>query len=103
MENSIIKVYQGKFIEDEQDITLMQLSRSCNIPSKVIIDMVEEGILDPKGNTVGSWRFAFSTLHKIEKIKRLQRDLRINLAGIALVVELLEKIEMLESKHVRWE
>lgn len=102
MENNIIKVYQGNLMEDEQDITLMELSRNCDIPSELIIEMVDEGILEPKGGTVSSWRFSFPTLHKIKKVKRLQHDLRINLAGIALVVELLEKIDVLESKQLRW-
>ena len=97
VEYSIIKVHQGPIIDDEE-LTLMQLSRLCPLRPALLVEMVEEGILEPTGNTVCGWRFSFATIELVRRVQRIRNDLDVNLAGVALALELLEKIESLQSE-----
>ncbi len=98
---NIVRVHNGHIIDEEERVTLMQLSRICHLHPERIIEMVDEGILDPDGTRIHAWRFPFSSIERIRKAVRLQHDLRVNLAGVALALHLLEKIADLEASMRR--
>jgi chaperone modulatory protein CbpM len=93
---NIIKVHQGRSV-DEEELTLMQVSRLCRVSPECVIEMVHEGILDPSGIRVCTWRFPFSSVERVRRVMRFQHDLEVNLAGAALALDLLEKIARLEA------
>jgi chaperone modulatory protein CbpM len=51
--------------------------------------------LQPLPDAAGEWQFAGENLRRARLALRLQRDLEINLAGVALALELLEEIHQL--------
>ena len=95
MKHNIIQVCHGKILDDENDLTLHKLCNICQLTPELIIEMVNEGILDPSGESIKAWRFSFSIVDRVRKIQRLQNDLNVNLAGAALALHLLDKIEQL--------
>jgi chaperone modulatory protein CbpM len=96
MKYNIIQVCHGKILDDENDLSLIQLCNICNLTPELIIEMVNEGILDPTGVSKKVWRFSFTVVERVRKVQRLQNDFNVNLAGAALALHLLEKIEQLE-------
>ncbi len=96
MKYNVIKIYQGLIADEENDLTLIQLCDICNLLPESIIEMVDEGILEPQGQSKKSWRFPFSTVENVRKVTRFQNDLDVNLAGAALALHLLDRIEQLE-------
>jgi chaperone modulatory protein CbpM len=97
MQYNIIKVYQGEITDEENDLTLLQLCNMTRLTPELIIEMVNEGILNPVGDGKKAWRFSFSTVENVCKVIRFQNDLNVNLAGAALALHLLDKIEQLED------
>jgi chaperone modulatory protein CbpM len=97
MKYNIIKVYHGQIAEEENDLTLFELCNTCRLSPELIVEMVNEGILDPAGDSARKWRFAFSEAENVRKAIRFQNDLNVNLAGAALALHLLERIEQLEA------
>lgn len=97
MKYNIIQVCHGKILDDENDLSLIQLCKICNLTPELIIEMVNEGILDPTGESKKVWRFSFTVVERVRKVQRLQIDFNVNLAGAALALHLLEKIEQLET------
>jgi chaperone modulatory protein CbpM len=95
-EYSIIALHQGS-LADEDELSLMQVSRLCRLSPACVIEMVHEGILEPSGNSVCAWRFPFASVERICKVVRFQNDLAVNLAGAALALDLLEEIAHLEA------
>ena len=86
---------------DEQAIfTLVELCRSCSVQAEFIEALVKEGILEPSGRRGRHWCFPASSLRRTRVTLRLQQDLGVNLAGAALALDLLERIEQLEA-HLR--
>ena len=57
--------------------------------------MVEEGIVEPRGDAPSDWRFTGRSLFRAQRALNLARDLRVNWSGAALALDLLEEIERL--------
>lgn len=87
-------VHTGTVIEEDY-LTLAQLCQACGTHAEWIISLVEESILEPHGETVSAWHFSGVSLIRARSALRLQRDLGLNLAGIALVLDLLEELDYL--------
>ncbi len=92
------EILTGLLLDEEQVLTLGELSRACAAHAEWIIELVDEGILEPVGDDVTCWRFSGSSLHRAHTAMRLQRDLEINLAGTALVLDLMDEIETLRAR-----
>ena len=60
--------------------------------------MVEHGILEPTGKRGGHWCFPASSMRRTRITLHLQRDLGVNLAGAALALDLLERIEEIDAR-----
>ncbi|MDD5580147.1 MAG: chaperone modulator CbpM [Methylobacter sp.] len=95
--NDLSLVYTGVVIE-EDDLTLGQLCRACDASADLIISLVEESIVEPQGEDIQLWRFSGTSLRRARFALRLQRDLGVNLAGIAVALDLMEEIETLRAQ-----
>jgi chaperone modulatory protein CbpM len=98
---SIVKIHKGRILDEEDDLTLMELCRICHASPEGVIEMVNEGILEPRGIRMSTWRFPFPAVERVRKVQHFQHDLGVNLAGAALALQLLDRIAELESglKH----
>jgi len=88
----------GFLLDSKSLLTLGELSRCCGVHAEFIVEMVEEGILDPVDEDPPGLRFSGPSLLRVNRVLRLQRDLGVNLAGIALVLELMDQIDYLHSQ-----
>ncbi len=88
----------GTIVEEVTVLTTSELGRLCTVEVQRIVELVDEGILDVEGEARGEWRFAPSSLRRARTALRLQQDLGINLAGVALALELLEEIAALRRE-----
>jgi chaperone modulatory protein CbpM len=95
MTNSHMHVLTGQIVEEELALTLDELSGACRVEHEHISELVECGLLEMPAE---GGRFVGASLRRARLALRLQRDLGINSAGAALVVELLDRIEMLEAR-----
>jgi chaperone modulatory protein CbpM len=92
------KTLNGILLDDQVELSLNELCSACSSSAEWIIELVEEGALEPIGDEQSSWRFTGTSLQRAHTARRLQRDLGINLAGIALALDLLDEIETMRSR-----
>jgi len=92
------EILTGLLLDEETTLTLGELSRACTVHAEWIIELVNEGILEPAGDDVTHWQFSGLSLNRARTTMRLQQDLGINLAGAALVLDLIEEVEALRSR-----
>ncbi|MDP2028726.1 MAG: chaperone modulator CbpM [Thiobacillus sp.] len=85
-------------LEEQTQLTLVDLCGACAVHAERIIELVDVGVLEPAGHEPAHWRFGGASLHRAHAALRLQRDLEINLAGVALALELLDEIESLRMR-----
>ena len=91
-------ILTGRIVENETRLTLRQLCNACAVRAEYIIELVDQGFIEPSGVEKSHWCFSGVSIKRVQKAKRLQRDLGINLAGVALVIELIDEIEYLRAK-----
>lgn len=82
----------GVIFEEHTVLNVDELSRLCAVDQTYIIELVEEGVLNVLEIHASEWRFSGTALRRARTALRLQRDLEINLPGVALALELLEEI-----------
>ena len=92
---------QGQVIEEEIDLTLIELCRACGAPQEQITVWVREGMLEPSGAQAQDWRFGGAALRRTRLAWRLTIDLDINPAGVALALDLLDEIGALKAELKR--
>lgn len=95
-------VLRGSIVGEETMLTVVELCRACQVSELEIELWVVEGVLEPTaGATSAEWRFGALALRRMRAAARLQRDLQVNVAGVALALDLLERIAALESRLQR--
>jgi chaperone modulatory protein CbpM len=92
------KIISGTLLDDQVYLSLTEISDACSTRTEWVVELVEEGILEPSGEERSHWQFSGSSLSRAVRARRLQHDLEINLAGVALVLDLMEEIETLRSR-----
>ncbi len=89
-------------MEDINDLTLSDLCRACGTHADIIIELIGEGVIDisdmDRSPPQEHWRFTGVQLHRAKVAVRLHRDLGVNFAGAALVLQLLEELDVTKAK-----
>ena len=97
------QIINGVILDEHVQFTLSDLSQACTRHAEWIVELVEEGILEPRGREQRDWRFTVESLSRAHKAMRLQRDLQVNLAGVALVLDLVDQLDILRARLHRIE
>lgn len=78
-------------------ITIHELSRLCECQLTVVRRLCAIGLIEPLPSA-GGRLFDQSAVVRVRKALRLKRDLGLNFDAVALVMELLDRIDELERK-----
>lgn len=97
------KALVGAILEEEVVLSLHELSLAARLSTERVIELVEEGVVEPAGREPGDWTFRGHSLYRIRCARRLERDLGVNTAGIALALDLLDEVRRLRARLARLE
>jgi chaperone modulatory protein CbpM len=98
MSTSEDQTLPGAIFEESALLTVKDLSRMCAVEERHIVEFVEEGVLSVVEMNATEWHFTGTALRRARLALRLERDLEINLAGVALALELIEELERLRRE-----
>jgi len=98
MTNELLNLITGDLLDEETELTLGELCRVCRVPQDRVVELVEEGIVEPRGRSPGAWRFQAVSVRRVHCVLRLERDLGVNVPGAALALDLLEELETLRAR-----
>jgi chaperone modulatory protein CbpM len=93
-----ITYLQGTVLDEDTRCSLKELCSLCGINPELVWDMVDEGLISPVERAPQQWHFSYVEVRRVQTALRLQRDLRINLPGCALVLDLLDEVEELRRQ-----
>tara|TARA_R110002167_G_scaffold83817_1_gene228138 strand:- start:2845 stop:3162 length:318 start_codon:yes stop_codon:yes gene_type:complete len=96
--NSKFLTATGELLDDSLLLDLGGMTQRCPVQVEVIIELVKIGVLTPHGRSPVGWWFNGHDLVRLQRALRLQRDLGINLPGLALRIELLEERDRLRAR-----
>jgi chaperone modulatory protein CbpM len=88
----------GAIFEESAVLTVRDLSLLCAVEERHIVEYVEEGVLNVAEVSASEWHFTGAALRRTRLALRLERDLELNLAGVALALQLIEELEQLRGK-----
>ncbi len=81
-------------------ISFEELCQSVSVTEELLLELVAHGIVEPvQGNHQEEWLFNVNAVNIASKATRIHRDLAIDWADIALVLNLLEEIETLKTEN----
>ncbi|HLN50417.1 MAG TPA: chaperone modulator CbpM [Steroidobacteraceae bacterium] len=89
----------GDIVEETVVLSVTDLSRVISVDERRIVEWVEEGVISVMEIDATEWRFSGAALRRARIALRLERDLRVNLPGVALALDLLEELEQLRRER----
>jgi DNA-binding transcriptional MerR regulator len=88
-------------LEPEQ-FTLEGLAACAGVHPVLIENFVEYGLLEPVERRGTQWLFDTACLARLRMIERLRRELGATLAGIAVILDLLDRLTTLQREVEQW-
>jgi chaperone modulatory protein CbpM len=88
----------SEIVEQSALYTFHELCVSCNVNPDWVAGLVEQGAIEAVGPTQQEWQFTTLSLIRVAKARRLERDLGLNLPGIALTLDLLDWLDELHAR-----
>jgi chaperone modulatory protein CbpM len=98
MAKDLKTLLSGDLLDEDVELTLGELCRTCQLPAERVYELVEEGIIEPLGREPAGWRFRWTSVRRVRCVLRLEHDLGVNLAGAALALDLLEELNRLRAR-----
>lgn len=80
------------------EVSLRRVCRLSGARPGWIAELVDHGVLEVRGPTPTRWRFDEHALSRLLRARRMQRDLGLNPAGIALALELSDEVRRLRQR-----
>ena len=87
----------GTIFDQSAILSIKDLSRMCQVDERHIVEFVEEGVLTVV-EVRSEWHFTGDALRRARLAVRLERDLELNLAGVALALDLIEELQQLRRE-----
>jgi chaperone modulatory protein CbpM len=86
-------------VDDDVTFTLTEVRRRFSIDNKIIDDMLEHGLIESE-TTSPTTELCVNqqALQRIQRALHLYHDLGVNIAGAALVLDVLDELETVRSE-----
>ena len=81
-----------------ETLTLSELTMFCETNADWVVTLVNHGVVTPVARTAPEWEFTPPHIARARKAARLMRDLGLNVAGVGLVLDLIEERDALARK-----
>ncbi|WP_100638420.1 chaperone modulator CbpM [Marinobacter salexigens] len=85
---------------DGSTFTLHEVCERGECHAEFVIKLVNYGVIAPvePATEARQWLFDVAALARLHKARRLQRDLKMNLPGLAMSLELLDEVQEMRKE-----
>jgi hypothetical protein len=87
---------QINILTDDDCVTVVELSQLLCVPEPIIVEWIEHEVVYAR-RSENTYYIACSEITKAKAAVRLTRDLGVNPSGIAIIMQLRQKIKKLEA------
>jgi DNA-binding transcriptional MerR regulator len=81
-------------------LTLEDLAKAAGMTPEVVDAFVRYRLVEPSLKITAYQLFPISSIERLKRILRLRNDLGVNLAGVAVILEMTERIEELKREVI---
>lgn len=82
-------------------LSLSEITHCAHVSEETVVTIVEQGIVQPRGAHPAEWQFEPPMVATLQRACRLQRDLELDWAAVALALDLLDELEQLRQDNER--
>ncbi|PXX93782.1 molecular chaperone [Marinobacter vulgaris] len=89
------RILSVELVEPTATFTLREICERGDCHAEFVIKLVSYGVIAPieESPETRQWEFDLPALARLRKAQRLQRDLKLNLPGLAMSLELLDEVQ----------
>lgn len=84
---------------ERQQLTLDELASCSGMAPALVERFVEFGLIEPIESEGTRWLFDLSAIPRLHLIRRLRESLGMNLAGIAVALDLLDRLQVVRREN----
>jgi chaperone modulatory protein CbpM len=95
MKKASLRATRAEVVET---LSMSELTMFCDTNADWVIKLVEHGVVAPITLSTPEWEFSPTHIARARKAARLMRDLGLNVAGVALVLDLIEERDRLARR-----
>lgn len=95
---NIDRIVEGTPLDESTWIAITDFCAWLRVDRHWVASLVEAGVLEPRGALPECWSFPASDLQRVRATARLMHDLDVNLAGAAVILDLLEERRRLSRR-----
>ena len=88
---SIDRIFEGQMLDETTWLELGDFCARLSVERNWVFELVDAGVLEPRGPEPEAWSFPASALIRARATARLMQDLGVNLAGVAVILDLVEE------------
>jgi MerR family transcriptional regulator, heat shock protein HspR len=83
---------------DSQLLTLEELAHATRLHPDLVESFVDFGLLEPVQRDGRRLLFDMEAVLRVRAIQRLRRDLGVNLSGVAVILDLTERLRRMQQE-----
>jgi hypothetical protein len=95
----------GNFVSGDEAgsgrLTIEGLAECCGVRTDEIHELLDYGVIEPCGDAGAAMAFDATAVLRVRSVQRLRSNMGVNLYGVALVLEMSERIRALQ-REVEW-
>ena len=84
-------------------LPIAELARAAALPIGLVEQLVEYGVIEPASGSASPILFPIAAIDRLRCAVRLRRELGVNLAGVAVIVEMRERLRTLRAELERFQ
>ena len=81
------------------ELSLTDICHEVQLSEQIFVELVEHGIVKPIGKKQADWCFNLTMVSTAKRALRLHTDLQLEWSAVALIVELIEERDRLQSEN----
>ena len=90
MSNTVLTI-TGEWLQDDRDYTVRETLAICRIDSGTFDDYIAHGVIDVEH--MENLAINYAQICTVSKAARLQRELELSVHAVALMIQLLDRID----------
>jgi chaperone modulatory protein CbpM len=96
--SNVDRVLEGQMLDESVWLELQDFCACLRVEAGWVGELVAAGVLEPRGHSPELWSFPASALARARVTVRLVEDLGVNLAGAAVILDLIDQRRGLERR-----
>ena len=87
-----------QILDEHTEVAFAELLRASSFAREELIELIECGVLEPRGSSENDWRFPSYALTVTRRASRLRDEFELDTHSVSIALGLLERIEQLERR-----